>query len=499
VALDEQLRARPLPASVRRRRALLLALGVCVLVVALLVLRSRDGGSGPRLVPSGAADDPLAWSPAREPAMEQAASQGLAHVLYSLSPGGAAATAQRVERFRPLIQHAVAGTGLDPDTVEAMVFLESAGRPNVVAGNDVHSAAGLGQILAETASNLLGMRVDVARSQQLTNAIAQASAAGDAARVARLEARRRAADARFDPASALAGTVRYLTIARDRFGRDDLAVESYHMGIGNLETALRLYAGEQQGAIGDVIRRDGLTYGRLYFDSSPTRHGQAYALLNRLGDDSRNYYWKVLAAREILRLWRADPGAVHTLDTLQREKPSAEDVLRPPSSTPSYGDAGAVSSGMSHGDLQAIPNEPRRLHLRIAPSLAAEGPAYRALRPEALATLLYLAQGVHRESGTLAPLTLLSAVRDAKLEAASATGDPTFDGRSAHTTGYAFDIARRYASGRQAEAFQYELDRLQALDLIAWVREPTWIHVVVGARASALVAHELRPATTRSN
>ena len=52
---------------------------------------------------------------------------------------------------------------------------------------------------------------------------------------------------------------------------------------------------------------------------------------------------------------------------------------------------------------------------------------------------------------------------------------------SLHTTGYAFDIERRYRSRRQALAFQFMLDRLQALNMIAWAREPDAIHVTVAA------------------
>jgi hypothetical protein len=58
---------------------------------------------------------------------------------------------------------------------------------------------------------------------------------------------------------------------------------------------------------------------------------------------------------------------------------------------------------------------------------------------------------------------------------------------SLHTTGYAFDILRRYRNRAQAVALQFMLDRLQALDLIAWVREPAAIHITVGGEAASLV------------
>ena len=56
------------------------------------------------------------------------------------------------------------------------------------------------------------------------------------------------------------------------------------------------------------------------------------------------------------------------------------------------------------------------------------------------------------------------------------------------TAGYAFQLARRYASRAQAVALQAMLDRLQALDLIAWTRSPTTIEVTVASDASRVMA-----------
>ena len=57
---------------------------------------------------------------------------------------------------------------------------------------------------------------------------------------------------------------------------------------------------------------------------------------------------------------------------------------------------------------------------------------------------------------------------------------------SLHTTGWTFDVLRRYRSPKQALAFQAVLDRLRSLNLIAWVREPAAIHITVSADAVAL-------------
>ena len=223
------------------------------------------GGGGPRrLVPGGGnaagTFDPLAYSPARTGLLEQAASDGLSHVLYAKSPGGILAAARRTAAFRPLIDAAARAGPIDADTLEAIVLLESSGRPDVVAGADPSAAAGLTQIVAQTGTGLLGMHIDLAASRRLAARIARASGP----RAAALRRQRARVDPRFDPASALAATEHYLAIAKRTFGRDDLAVESYHMGIGNLQTALRRFGGGTGG------------YAELYIDSTPLVHADAY-------------------------------------------------------------------------------------------------------------------------------------------------------------------------------------------------------------------------------
>ncbi|MDQ6914934.1 MAG: hypothetical protein M3155_03895, partial [Actinomycetota bacterium] len=112
---------------------------------------------------------------------------------------------------------------------------------------------------------------------------------------------------------------------------------------------------------------------------------------------------------------------------------------------------------------------------------------YDSLRPEALAILLYVGERVQRMSGSRAPLVLGATVRDVAFERALVQrrlDGP--QGYSATTTGYAFDVERRYAGTRQAQAFQAVLDRLQALDAIAWERRTAVIHVTVAPRAAGL-------------
>ena len=466
---------------------------------------ATDGVLAPRVVQPAA--DVLAYDEEQDEELERAAAFGLSHPLYEKSPGGVFVAARRTEAFRLLVEDAVEGSGFDADLVEAIVFLESGGRPDVIAGDDPARASGLTQILAETAQNFLGMDVDLEESRRLTVRIAGAERRGQLKRAERLRERRRQVDARFDPEQALAGTIRYLTTARERLGGEDLAVVSYHMGIGNLSTVLRAYAGEDDEVeVPELVEEHDLSWVRVFFDTTPDRRPEAWRLLARLGDDSPTYYWRVLAAAQIMRLYRDDPDLLQELDLLQRAKASAEEALHPPIETERFADPTDLAEAWDRKLLHPVSHEPERLGFAVdrtmgelAQRLGQPRDLYRGLRAEALATLVYMAARVRELSGATQPLDLTSTVRDdsyqglLRAENAEATS-----GYSLHTTGYAFDIRRRYESGAQAQAFQFVLDRLTAHGLIAWVREPAAIHVTVSKDAERLVPALLEPARAGS-
>lgn len=463
------------------RLGLGLAAGLLVLAAVIAATRS---GAPPRLPLPGIgqparAGDPFAYSSSREMSFIDRAVAGSGHVLFTKSPGGAIATAARVARFRGLIGRATAGTGIDPNLVEGLVFVESAGRPDVIAGTDPAAASGLTQILAATGQSLLGMHVDLARSRRLTAQMATAAAQGRGTRVVALARQRAKIDDRFDPRKALAGTVRYLRLAERRFGRLDLAAVSYHMGIGNLQQVLSDYDGGRP-----------VPYVQLYFDTAPDRHAAANDLLQSFGDQSSLYYWRVLGAVQVMHLYRTDRPALARLAGLQVAADSNAAVLHPPHLTPTFADPGALYRAYADRDLVALPSDPRRLGLAydhsqmgaLAHTLGVPAALYRGLRPPALDLLVELAARVHALSGR-APLTVASTVTDRRYE------QQVGDGETAPSTGYTFQIERRYISHGQAAAFQAMLDRLQALNLIAWARGPTTIEVTVASDASQALVH----------
>ncbi len=461
-----------------RLRLALIVLAVATAAVAAVVVLSR-GPDTPRTLTPGAGntettEDPLAWEPDKRAELERRAADGLAHVLYAKSPGGVVLSASRTATFRPVVERVAKRSHLDPDVLEGIVMLESAGRPDAQASNDLDGAVGLTQILAETGQNLLGMRIDVRRSERLTRGIQRGRKVA-----ARLRERRRV-DERFDPAKAIAATARYLQIANERLGRDDLAVAAYHMGIGNMQSALAAYG------------KADIPYAQLFFDSTPLRHARAWRILARLGDDSSTYLWRVMAAEEIMRLYREDPAGLARRAELQGRKASAEEVLHPSDRTAPFRDPFAVGRARAAGQLTGL--DARRLARsgvridrtmgELAGRLHQSPRLYRALRPQALKILEVIGAGT-RAIAHSGPLVVTSTVRDIRYQRVLAARNiEATRNFSLHTTGWAFDISRTYRSRAQALAFQFMLDRLTALNMIAWVREPGAIHVTVAAPAS---------------
>ncbi len=469
----------------RARRLVAAAVLVVAVVVVLVLVVGRGGGTRSPSAGSVSPGRPegtglLRYDPARRSAYEGDAASGLAHVVYARSPGGVVATARRVLAYEADARAATKGTGVSADDVLAIVFLESAGRPDVIAGSDPANAAGLGQILAATATEFLGMRVDLPRSRALTTRIA---AGGD---VAATLAERRTIDDRFDPRKAIAGIVRYLQLARGTFGRSDLAIESYHMGVGNLTSVLGDFAGTplDSRTVAAAVARNDLSWARVFFASSPVTHAAAWGRLAAFADDSVDYAWKVRACREILAAYRSDPAGLARIASLQTGRASAELALHPPATTPRFPTTSSLLAAWRAGVLVPLASGRRYRIDRQMGSLAGRfglpRSRFRGLRPRALATLGDLTALAARVSGDATPLVVTSSVRDDPYqELLRRTNAEATHGVSLHTTGYAFDLARAYHSPAQARGMQFALDRMQALNLIAWVREPAAIHVTV--------------------
>jgi hypothetical protein len=265
------------------------------------------------------------------------------------------------------------------------------------------------------------------------------------------------------------------------------------VGIGNLEDVIHDYIApaRPRRRTRATVARHGISYARLFYDSSPLRNKRAYRGLKAFGDESSTYLFRLEAAREIMRLYRDDRELLSRLEALHSSKASAEEVLRPPRRYETYDAPDALRSAYDDGGLVPLRNEPRRLGFRLDPAMGelagSNKDLYRGLRPQALATLLYLSKEVRRLAGRTG-LRVTSGVRDIPYQERLVRTNPqATDEYSLHTTGFAFDIARDYPTPRVGRALQTALDRLRALRVIDYVFEPGAIHVTVGPKARPLL------------
>jgi soluble lytic murein transglycosylase-like protein len=382
-------------------------------------------------------------------ALERDAAVGMSRGFFD---GGVFTTAARVAQWRPQVVRAARAAGVDPNVLEAIVWVESSGRPDATNRSDV----GLTQ-LSPWVARSMGLHVDAQRAAVLTRRIARSWRVAHTRQLRRWRARY---DERFSPARELRATAAYLAQAREVLGRDDLAVEAYHVGIPEL-------------------RGTKVSYAELYFNGG------------RVDD----YALRVAAAERILHLYRANRAALAFEAQQQARKNSGEEYLHPLYRTHRFASPGALLRAEQHRVLRMIPVHTGATHILIGGALGGEARAfgrsrrlYRALRPAALDVLLYIGARVHALSGARKPLILTSAVRDLKYQRVLAhVNANAARSYSLHTAGYAFDIARSYGSDRQARAFQYVLDRLTAANAIAYIREAAAIHVTVATDAAAKV------------
>lgn len=501
---------RPRPIGRREPPWLLIAAFLLALLAVVVLVSSCGGGDDPQdedraVVPADPGSTTRVGRTAlsllrpdaeeREADLTRRAEAGFANPLYRQVPGGAVDSAARVARYRDLIEQVAKDGDEDADTLEAMVYLESAGRPEVLAGGDIAGAVGLTQIVAGTGTQLLKMKIDLSRSRALTGRIAREERRGRDAEAKRLRAARARIDERFDPRKALEATVRYLDFARGELDdRDDLAVASYHMGVGNLQNLMR------------EVGQGTTSYARMYFSIDPRRTPGATSLALTLADDSTSYLWRVGAAKRIMRQHRDDRPALVREDELQNRKASSEDVLHPVESTKVFDDPSDLADAERTGEVQGLPRAALRANgVRIDPAMGELAPRldqskrrYRALRPGALAGLLTIGATVQALNGDATPatrLTVTSTVRDRDYQRMlGAENVQATKALSQHTTGWAMDISRTYPKGDTAQLFQWTLTRLQALNLVAWVREPSAIHLTFNSSAARELAPVLRQA-----
>ena len=252
--------------------------------------------------------DPFAYDEDAEAEMVRRAAAGTSHALYARSPGGATATARRVAAWRPQVESrgARGGRGRRPG-----------GGPRVPGERRPprrHGRQHGGRRRASRRSSPRRARTCSACTSTSSAAPGSRGAspaprpAGAATSSPACRRERRAADERYDPAKALAGTGRYLAFARARLGRrtSRWPPTTWASATSRRSSPWRERRSRPTRASTSTPRR------RATRPSSSASRS--------FGDESSTYLCKVHAAAEIMRLYRRDPSRLARLEALHARK-----------------------------------------------------------------------------------------------------------------------------------------------------------------------------------
>ena len=224
---------------------------------------------------------------------------------------------------------------------------------------------------------------------------------------------------------------------------------------------------------------------------------EAYGRLLKLGDDSSNYYWKVLAGAGDHAAVPRRPHGARAAGRAARRQGLRRGGPAPARLRPAVRRPGPAARRVGRRADRRLPRHARRHRASSATrrwaswrGASASRPAlYRGLRPEALAMALYIGAQVRALSGD-APLRrdLDGARRGLPARARqAATARRPATSRCTPRAGRSTSTAAT-SRARQALAFQNVLDRLSVLGGITWVREPDAIHVTVSSRGQGPAA-----------
>lgn len=427
---------------------------------------------------------------------------------------------------------------------EADLLLESGGDPDAVSPSQ---AVGVAQWLAGTA-NANGLPVNLKESRRLSAKItplkwkiawctyltgpnadpaapgapavtpAEAAAQLPALRseLEMLRAKRRRADARYDPRKAIFAQTRYLLRLYPRFPSPDWLFQAYHGGEAGVQRTLRKYLGNAwPGSAAAAIRfgRHGqpLRYEDLYFSTTPRTRRDAFSYLYGRSDDHRYYWWKLRTSQEAVALYRRAPAAFQRQWEAFFPGRSKEAVWYPDAPAEALADLAALQAACASRRL--VPVGPRAEYaIRPAPLAPQAAQWYAALRPEA-AGALRLVTAAYRQAGGDGRLQVgdMALTQEYVAQAKALHPPPppkgliwppdpdaqTLPGGGPpadfdyHTTGLAFDLLRP-ADSRQRKILEYALGALQDRQIVLWVdakdRGERRYHVVPNPRYAQALA-----------
>jgi len=306
----------------------------------------------------------------------------------------AAPGAQRVSnpRLERLFRAAERRSGFPASVLQAMAYLESWGLPNA---QSPAGPRGIMQISEGTAKRM-GLRITYARRHHVTKTRVAVRRHGKLVyRTVRHKSTYTVLvrDDRLRPDRAIPAAAMYLATLERRYGGRDWAIWAYHCGegcIADLLTVARRTPGLEGAA----------SVAKLFFGCNPAWNRDLCGAIQQAmeRDYSPTYWFRVMRAQQLLRMYDEDPPAFHDLlaeyrypEDLAARAPDRLSVWLKPLDL--VRDAALGVAGPGEDGLVTALQDPEFLGYRLDPRLYAEArDAWRAkAMPSTIGTLAYVA------------------------------------------------------------------------------------------------------------
>ncbi len=371
-------------------------------------------------------------------------------------------------KLQKLFAAAGAQSGFPASTLAAISYLESFGNPKA------ESPAGPKGIMqfSEATARAAGLRI--IRATKYQRVIATQQVRTRRGKLVTRKVKTRVAytvtvrDERFLPERAIPAAANYLARLTNKFGRQDWAVFAYHCGEGCVEELQPM--AEKLAKYGDAV-----SVASMFFAASPANHKELYDALqfHMQRDYSPTYWFRVMRAEQLLRMYQSDPAEFKQLyvDYRNDANPSrradhrlvvwlkAEDLA--------YRTDGDLRRAQGK-DLVQVLEDPDYFGFSFQPGAAI--PSDQALRdlyhqatPSTAGTLVYIAYETRRlfeaakgKDEKFIPLEVTELVNSVEQEKRREPGSEL----PAHCTGQVFDISTANLPPTERKCLEFILNEI---------------------------------------
>jgi hypothetical protein len=218
--------------------------------------------------------------------------------------------AQRIEspKLQKLFQSAAVQSGFPASTLAAIAYLESFGNPKA------ESPAGPKGIMqfSEATARSAGLRV--VHTTRYHTSVSVQQVPNKHGKLVKRKVKTKipyvvtSRDDRFSPERAIPAAANYLARLTNRYGRQDWAILAYHCGEG--------CAAELQPLTEKVVKYDQpVSVPAMFFSASPAYRRELFEALqfHMQRDFSPTYWFRVMRAEQLLKLYERDPMEFQTL------------------------------------------------------------------------------------------------------------------------------------------------------------------------------------------